>query len=68
MTLQEAQIQALIIKAKAIETEVIGMRLHDEWAIRNNAGVYLEALYIDHTGRLLSISNEIKDIAGRMAK
>lgn len=63
MTFQEAQIIALAIKAKALETEVIAMQCHDRGARISGTGEYTEESYLDCANGLHSLHNEIQNLA-----
>ena len=68
MTKEEAQIIALQIKTKAIETEVTAMRLYDEWRIHACGGDNLnaEGEYLKRVTALNESHDEIMRLAESM--
>lgn len=63
MNIQEAQIIALQIRAKAIEVQVIGMQCYDFSARQRGIGTYLEDSYLELSNELHAIHNEIQELA-----
>lgn len=60
MKFQEAQILALVIQAKGVETEVIAMQARDNQGITFH---YTAADYLDKANQLHNIADNIQDIA-----
>jgi hypothetical protein len=63
MNIQEANILALVVQAKAVEVEVMSMRANDQSAGEAGAGCYTEQSYLDKAQALYAISNEIQQLA-----
>lgn len=59
MNIQEANILALVIQAKAIEVEVISMQANDN----TEGSKYTEQSYLDKANALYAISGEIQLLA-----
>ena len=61
MNFQEAIIHSLIVRASAVNTEVIAMQADD--VSRDIAGRYQESAYLKKAQELYDIHNEIQGIA-----
>lgn len=63
MTITEATILGLIVKAKAIEVDVMAMRANDSSARETGLGFYTEQSYLDSANNLHKISRRIIELA-----
>lgn len=63
MNIQEAQIHALIVRSRAMATEVIAMQTHDKYP---DVGKYTEESYLTLANELYSISDQIQALARSM--
>lgn len=59
MTFNEARIHALVVRSRAVATEVIAMQAHD----RSTDQPYTEEAYLRCSNELYSISDQIEAIA-----
>ena len=66
MDFYEAQIHALVVRSRAIATEVISMQAHDQSAQSAGTGPYAEEAYLTLAKELYVIHDEIQHIARTM--
>lgn len=60
----DARLLALRIRMEAVRCEVLGMYLHDEYAIRTGSGPYEEGAYTEMVKALEALADEAEEISG----